>query len=33
MASSRKLPFRKGPDGKRLFVPISALEKFLKPDD
>jgi len=29
MASNHKLPFRRGPDGKRLFVPQSALQAFL----
>ena len=31
MSSDRRLPFRRGPDGKKRFVPESALREFLKP--
>ncbi len=31
MATNHRCGFRLGPDGKKLWVPLSALEEFLKP--
>lgn len=33
MMANKKLPFRTGPCGRRKFVPVSALEKFLQPGE